>query len=84
MLWEIIGEECRRCEFIRNVRIYRDRFWDYMKSEDQSDPDNLHVYFISEGASDKAANSNNAAIQAVFAVSFFMAFYISFVRADVK
>jgi hypothetical protein len=94
----------RHREFIANVRVYRDMFWDYIKAEDQKDPDSLHVYFIREGVSDKPANFDNApgftenftiggaiqdaildvAILALFAVVFFMAAYISFMRSDVK
>jgi ABC-type transport system involved in multi-copper enzyme maturation permease subunit len=50
----------RHCKFIANVRVYRDMFWDYIKAEDQKDPDSLHVYFIREGVSDKPANFDNA------------------------
>ena len=94
----------RHRKFIANVRVYRDMFWEYIKSEDQRDPDSLHVYFVREGVSDKPANFNNAprfteyltltgalhdalldiAILALFAVFFFMASHISFIRADVK
>jgi ABC-type transport system involved in multi-copper enzyme maturation permease subunit len=94
----------RHRKFIANVRVYRDMFWDYIKAEDQKDPDSLHVYFVREGVSDKPANFDNAprftenftiggaiqdaildvAILALFAVVFFMAAYISFMRSDVK
>ena len=94
----------RHRKFIANVRMYRNRFWDYIKSEDQKDRDSLHVYFVREGISEKEANFDNAprftesfaladalqdsllniAILAIFAVFFFMAAYISFIRADVK
>ena len=94
----------RHRKFIANVRVYRDMFWEYIKSEDQKDPDSLYVYFVREGVSDKPANFNNAprfteyltltgalhdalldiAILALFAVFFFMASHISFIRADVK
>jgi len=94
----------RHRKFIANVRMYRNRFWDYIKSEDQNDRDSLHVYFVKEGLSEKEANFDSAprftenlalsgamqdalldvAILTLFAVLFFMAAYISFVRADVK
>ena len=35
-------------------------FWEYIKEEDQKDPNSLHVYFIREGVSDKSANFDNA------------------------
>ncbi len=50
----------RHRDFIRNVRIYRDIFWEYIRSEDAGDPDSLHVYFVREGVSDKPANFDNA------------------------
>lgn len=50
----------RHRRFIANVRTYRNRFWEYIKSEDQKDPDSLHVYFVREGISDKEANFDNA------------------------
>jgi ABC-type transport system involved in multi-copper enzyme maturation permease subunit len=50
----------RHRKFIANVRVYRDMFWEYIKSEDQKDLDSLHVYFVREGVSDKPANFNNA------------------------
>jgi len=50
----------RHRKFIANVRVYRDRFWEYIKSEDQKDPDSLHVYFVREGISDKPATFDNA------------------------
>jgi ABC-type transport system involved in multi-copper enzyme maturation permease subunit len=94
----------RHRKFIASVRAYRNRFWEYIKSEDQKDPDSLHVYFVREGISDKPANFDNAprfaenltlagalqdalldiAILVLFAVFFFMASYISFIRADVR
>jgi len=94
----------RHRRFIENVRAYRNKFWEYIKSEDQKDRDSLHVYFVREGVSDKPANFENApafveyftlndaledalldiAILALSAVFFFLAAYISFIRADVK
>jgi ABC-type transport system involved in multi-copper enzyme maturation permease subunit len=94
----------RHRKFIANVRVYRDRFWEYIRSEDQKDSDSLHVYFVREGVSDKPASFDNAprftesfalvgalhdalldiAILSFFAVFFFMAAYVSFVRADVR
>jgi ABC-type transport system involved in multi-copper enzyme maturation permease subunit len=50
----------RHRKFIANVRVYRDRFWEYIKSEDRKDRDSLHVDFVREGMSDKPANFDNA------------------------
>lgn len=50
----------RHCEFIANVRIYRDIFWNYIKSEDQRDPDSHHAYFVKEGLSKNPADFGNA------------------------
>lgn len=94
----------RHRDFIANVRMYRNIFWEYIKSEDQKDPDSPHVYFVREGLSDKPASFDAAprftedlsladslqdalldiAILTFFAVLFFMATYISFLRRDVK
>lgn len=93
----------RHHKFIASVRAYRDRFWEYIKSEDQKDRSSLHVYFVREGISDKQASFDNAprftesltlagalqdalldiAILTLFAVLFFMAAYISFIKASV-
>ena len=86
------------------MRGYRDRFWEYIKSEDQKDRDSLHIYYLREGVSDKPANFENAprfmesfnltrslqdaildvAMLTLFAVLFFMAAYVSFIRTDVR
>jgi ABC-type transport system involved in multi-copper enzyme maturation permease subunit len=50
----------RHRKFIASVRVYRNRFWEYIKSEDQKDPDSSHVYFVREGLSDKPASFDNA------------------------
>ncbi|MFC1714122.1 DUF3526 domain-containing protein [Candidatus Poribacteria bacterium] len=50
----------RHRQFIANVRVYRDIFWNYIKSEDQKDSDSLHVYFVREGVSDKPASFDSA------------------------
>ena len=42
------------------MRAYRNKFREYIKSEDQKDRDSLHVYFVREGISDKPANFDNA------------------------
>ena len=94
----------RHRDFIADVRMHRNIFWEYIKSEDQRDPDSLHVYFVREGLSDKPASFDaaprftenlsladslqdallNIAILTLFAVLFFMATYISFLRRDVR
>jgi hypothetical protein len=94
----------RHRDFIANVRMHRNIFWEYIKSEDQRDPDSPHVYFVREGLSDKPANFDAAprftevlsladslqdalldiAILTFFAILFFMATYISFLRRDVR
>lgn len=50
----------RHRKFIVNVRAYRNRIWEYIKSEDQKDRDSLHVYFVREGMSDKLPSFDNA------------------------
>jgi hypothetical protein len=50
----------RHREFIASVRVYRDKFWEYIKSKDRKDPDSLHAYFVREGISDKPADFHNA------------------------
>jgi ABC-type transport system involved in multi-copper enzyme maturation permease subunit len=50
----------RHRKFIANVRVYRDIFWDYIKSEDQKDRESHHVYFVREGLSENEANFGNA------------------------
>lgn len=94
----------RHRKFIANVRAYRDRLWEYIKSEDRRDPNSLHIYFVREGVSDKPVNFDSAprftdsqalisalqdslldiTVLAFVAVFFFMAAYVSFMRADVR
>ncbi len=50
----------RHQKFIANIRIYRDKFWEYIKSEDRKDSDSLHAYFVREGVSDRPAEFGNA------------------------
>ena len=42
--------------FVKQARRYRQTFIDFIKTEDQSDPESLHIYPVKEGLSQKPVN----------------------------
>jgi ABC-type transport system involved in multi-copper enzyme maturation permease subunit len=86
--------------FIKQVRIYRQEFIDFIKSQDRNDPESLHIYGVREGLSQKPVDPdsvpkfkeritygsafNYIILLIVFNILFFMAAYISFLKCDIK
>ena len=48
----------RYMDFVKQVRRYRQTFIDFIKTEDESDPDSLHIYPVREGLSQKPVDPN--------------------------
>jgi len=42
--------------FVKQARRYRQTFIDFIKTEDRSDPESLHIYPVREGLSQKPVN----------------------------
>ena len=90
----------RYMDFVKQVRRYRQTFIDFIKTEDQSDPDSLHIYPAREGLSQKPVDpdivprfeeriSHQSVIFPVvllilFNVLFFMAAQLSFLKSDLE
>ena len=86
--------------FVKQVRRYRQTFIDFIKTEDRSDPDSLHIYPVREGLSQKPvdprrytkicrahfASKCNFPCRTVilFNVLFFTAAQLSFLKCDLK
>ena len=86
--------------FVKQVRRYRQTFIDFIKTEDRSDPDSLHIYPVREGLSQKPVDpdivprfeeyiSHQSVIFPVillilFNVLFFTAAQLSFLKSDLK
>ena len=86
--------------FVKQVRRYRQTFIDFIKTEDESDPDSLHIYPVREGLSQKPVDSNavprfeeRPSYQSVilpvgllilFNILFFTAAQLSFLKSDLK
>ena len=47
--------------FVKQARRYRQTFIDFIKTEDQSDPESLHIYPVKEGLSQKPVNLGGGA-----------------------
>ena len=90
----------RYMDFVKQVRHYRETFIDFIKTEDRSDPDSLHIYPVREGLSQKPVDPNaiprfkeHISYQSVifpigllilFNVLFFIAAQLSFLKYDLK
>ena len=86
--------------FVKQVRRYRQTFIDFIKTEDRSDPDSLHIYPVREGLSQKPVDPNavprfeeRPSYQSVifpvvllilFNILFFTAAQLSFLKSDLK
>ncbi len=87
-------------DFVKQVRRYRQTFIDFIKTEDRSDPDSLHIYPVREGLSQKPVDPNAVprfkehisyqsvifpvALLILFNVLFFTAAQLSFLKSDLK
>ena len=87
-------------DFVKQVRRYRQTFIDFIKTEDRSDPDSLHIYPVREGLSQKPVDPNAVprfeerishqsvffpvGLLILFNVLFFTAAQLSFLKYDLK
>ena len=87
-------------DFVKQVRRYRQTFIDFIKTEDRSDPDSLHIYPVREGLSQKPVDPDivpkfkeHISYQSVvfpvsllilFNILFFTAAQLSFLKCDLK
>ena len=87
-------------DFVKQVRRYRQTFIDFIKTEDESDPDSLHIYPVREGLSQKLVDPNvvprfeehishqsvifPVGLLILFNVLFFTAAQLSFLKSDLK
>ncbi|MCY3549395.1 MAG: ABC transporter permease subunit [Candidatus Poribacteria bacterium] len=87
-------------DFVKQVRRYRQTFIDFIKTEDQGDPESLHIYPVREGLSQKPVDPNaiprfkeRISYQSVifpvgllilFNILFFTAAQLSFLKCDLK
>ena len=87
-------------DFVRQVRRYRQTFIDFIKTEDRSDPDSLHIYPVREGLSQKPVDPDivpkfkeHISYQSVvfpvsllilFNILFFTAAQLSFLKCNLK
>ncbi len=86
--------------FIKQVRRYRQTFIDFIKTEDRSDPESLHVYPVKEGLSQISVNPTTVPIfeervsygdaffptglLVIFNLLFFILAHVSFLKSDMK
>ena len=86
--------------FVKQVRRYRQTFIDFIKTEDRSDPDSLHIYPVREGLSQKPVDPDAiprfvehishqsvlfpVALLILFNILFFTAAQLSFLKCDLK
>ena len=86
--------------FVKQVRRYRQTFIDFIKTEDRSDPDSLHIYPVREGLSQKPVDPDivpgfeeyishqsvvfPVALLILFNVLFFTVAQLSFLKSDLK
>ena len=90
----------RYMNFVKQVRRYRQRFIDFIKTEDRNDPDSLHIYPVREGLSQKPVDPDaiprfeeQISYQSVlfpvgllilFNILFFTAAQLSFLKCNLK
>ena len=86
--------------FIKQARRYRQTFIDYVKTEDRSDPESLHIYPVREGLSQKPVDPAGVPVfterisyrsvlfqvglLVLFNLLFFIMAQVSFLKSDVK
>ena len=86
--------------FVKQARRYRQTFIDFIKTEDQSDPESLHIYPVKEGLSQKPVNPeavpvfteqisyrsvlSQVGLLVLFNLLFFIMAQVSFLMSEVK
>ena len=86
--------------FVKQARRYRQMFIDFVKTEDQGDPESLHIYPVREGLSQKPVDPNavpvfseqisyrnvlsQVGLLVLFNLLFFIMAQISFLMGEVK
>ena len=86
--------------FVKQARRYRQTFIDFIKTEDQSDPESLHIYPVKEGLSQKPVDSDavpvfeeqtsyrsvlsQVGLLVLFNLLFFIMAQVSFLMSEVK
>ena len=86
--------------FVKQARRYRQTFVDFIKAEDQSDPESLHIYPVKEGLSQKPVDPNavpvfsehisyrsvlsQVGLLVLFNLLFFIMAQVSFLMSEVK
>ena len=86
--------------FVKQARRYRETFIDFIKTEDQSDPESLHIYPVKEGLSQKPVNPDavpvfteqisyrsvlaQVGLLVLFNLLFFIMAQVSFLMSEVK
>ena len=86
--------------FVKQARRYRQTFIDFVKAEDQSDPESLHIYPVREGLSQRPVDPNavpvfsehisyrgvlpQVGLLVLFNLLFFIVAQVSFLMSEVK
>ena len=86
--------------FVKQARRYRQTFIDFVKAEDQSDPESLHIYPVREGLSQRPVDPNavpvfsehisyrgvlpQVGLLVLFNLLFFIVAQISFLMSEIK
>ena len=86
--------------FVKQARRYRQTFIDFIKTEDRSDPESLHIYPVKEGLSQKAVDPDavpvfeeqisyrsvlsQIGLLVLFNLLFFIMAQVSFLMSEVK
>ena len=87
-------------DFVKQARRYRQTFIDFIKTEDQSDPESLHIYPVKEGLSQKPVDPDavpvfseqvsyrsvlsQVGLLVLFNLLFFIVAQVSFLMSEVK
>ena len=87
-------------DFVKQARRYRQTFIDFVKTEDQSDPESLHIYPVKEGLSQKPVDPDavpvfseqisyrsvlsQVGLLVLFNLLFFIMAQVSFLMSEVK
>ncbi len=87
-------------DFVKQARRYRQTFIDFVKTEDQGDPDSLHIYPVREGLSQKPVDPDavpvfeerisyrsvltQVGLLVLFNLLFFIMAQVSFLMSEIK
>ena len=87
-------------DFVKQARRYRQTFIDFIKTEDQSDPESLHIYPVREGLSQKPVDPDavpvfeerisyrsvlsQVGLLVLFNLLFFIMAQVSFLMSEIK